>query len=602
MVVKIFITLLLISGLCSSALSEPVRNLAELSDDIIILHTNDVHCGIMDKIGYDGLMLYKKELQKKYKYVLTVDVGDHIQGGTIGLISKGEDIINIMNEIGYDVAILGNHEFDYGVDQLDKCKSKLSCSYICANYCLTKDKKPIYDPYKIIEVGSKKIAFIGVATPQTISKTFLHEILDEDNNIKYDFLTDNNGEELYSTIQKYITEVKEKGANYVIILAHLGNDGDAPYEFTSDGFLANIEGVDAMLDGHTHRVYSQKSKDKNGKNITLCQTGTKLANIGVLKIATDGTITSELISEVPEPNDKTSALSVKRGDINRWVDKDMNDYLGGIEALHADELNEVIGKVDFDMKINADSSGDSKKQISRSEEVSLGDLVADAIRAAGNGEIGLINAGSIRADLFNGEITYGEVLNVLPFSADIIVKEIPGKNILDALELGVMHLPGKSSIFLQVSGISFKVNATFDSSVEVTSDGTFKGVRGERRVYDVKVGNVALDENKKYRISFDNYIAGGGDGFSMFSEFQEIASTSKTDNQAFITYITDDLKGVIPEQYRTSANRIIIETNPNLESDINPGDESELNPDEDSGNLFKTKFWLMMPLLLISLF
>ena len=602
MVVKIFITLLLISGLCSSALSEPVRNLAELSDDIIILHTNDVHCGIMDKIGYDGLMLYKKELKKKYKHVLTVDVGDHIQGGTIGLISKGEDIINIMNEIGYDVAILGNHEFDYGVEQLDKCKSKLNCSYICANYCLTKDKKPIYDPYKIIEVGSKKIAFIGVATPQTISKTFLHEILDEDNNIKYDFLTDNNGQKLYSTIQKYITEVKEKGANYVIILAHLGNEGDAPYEFTSDGFLANIEGVDAMLDGHTHRVYSQKSKDKNGKNITLCQTGTKLANIGVLKIATDGTITSELISEVPEPNDKTSALSVKRGDINRWVDKDMNDYLGGIEALHADELNEVIGKVDFDMKINADSSGDSKKQISRSEEVSLGDLVADAIRAAGNGEIGLINAGSIRADLFNGDITYGEVLDVLPFSADIIVKEIPGKNILDALELGVMHLPGKSSIFLQVSGISFKVNATFDSSVEVTSDGTFKGVRGERRVYDVKVGNAALDENKKYRISFDNYIAGGGDGFSMFSEFQEIASTSKTDNQAFITYITDDLKGVIPEQYRTSANRIIIETNPNLESDINPGDESELNPDEDSGNLFKTKFWLMMPLLLISLF
>jgi len=604
MVVKIFITLLLISGLCSSALSEPVRNLAELSDDIIILHTNDVHCGIMDKIGYDGLMLYKKELQKKYKYVLTVDVGDHIQGGTIGLISKGEDIINIMNEIGYDVAILGNHEFDYGVEQLDKCKSKLNCSYICANYCLTKDKKPIYDPYKIIEVGTKKIAFIGVATPQTISKTFLHEILDETNGnkIKYDFLTDNNGEELYSTIQNYITEVKGKGANYVIILAHLGNDGDAQYEFTSDGFLSHIEGVDAMLDGHTHRVYSKTSKDKTGKDIPLCQTGTKLANIGVLKIAADGTITSELISEVPEPDDKTSALSVKRGDINRWVDKDMNDYLGGIEALHADELNEVIGKVDFDMKINADSSGDSKKQISRSEEVSLGDLVADAIRAAGNGEIGLINAGSIRADLFNGEITYGEVLNVLPFSADIIVKEIPGKNILDALELGVMHLPGKSSIFLQVSGISFKVNATFASSVEVTSDGTFKGVRGERRVYDVKVGNVALDENKKYRISFDNYIAGGGDGFSMFSEFEEIASTSKTDNQAFITYITNDLKGVIPEQYRTSANRIIIETNPNLESDINPGDESELNPGEDSGNLFKTKFWLMMPLLLISLF
>lgn len=585
---KIFICILFISELFSFTLLDPSRNLADLSDDIIILHTNDVHCGIMNKIGYDGLMLYKNELKKKYKYVLTVDVGDHIQGGTIGLISKGEDIITIMNEIGYDVAILGNHEFDYGVEQLDKCKSKLNCGYICANYCLAKDKKPIYDPYKIIEVGDKKIAFIGVATPQTISKSFLHEILDEtnDNKIKYDFLTDNNGKELYNTIQNYITEVKAKGANYVIILAHLGNEGDAQYEYTSDGFLAHIEGVDAMLDGHTHRVYNQTSKDKNGKDVPLCQTGTKLANIGVLKIAADGKITSELISKVPEPEDKANAMSVKRNDIDRWVDKDIYEFLSGIEALHEEELNKVIGKVDFDMMINADSSGDSKKQISRSEEVSLGDLVADAIRAAGKGEIGLINAGSIRADLFEGDITYGEVLNVLPFSTDIIVKEIPGKNILDALELGVMHLPGKSSIFLQVSGISFKVDDTFNSSVEVDSNGMFLGVKGKRRVYDVKVGNEALNETKKYRISFDNYIAGGGDGFTMFQEFEEIESTSKTDNQAFISYITDVLKGVIPEQYRNSSNRIIIKP----------------NPFTDSGNLLQNKIGLMMILLLISLF
>ena len=585
---KIFICILFISELFSFTLLDPSRNLADLSDDIIILHTNDVHCGIMNKIGYDGLMLYKNELKKKYKYVLTVDVGDHIQGGTIGLISKGEDIITIMNEIGYDVAILGNHEFDYGVEQLDKCKSILNCGYICANYCLAKDKKPIYDPYKIIEVGDKKIAFIGVATPQTISKSFLHEILDEtnDNKIKYDFLTDNNGEELYSTIQNYITEVKAKGANYVIILAHLGNEGDAQYEYTSDGFLAHIEGVDAMLDGHTHRVYNQTSKDKNGKDVPLCQTGTKLANIGVLKIAADGKITSELISKVPEPEDKANAMSVKRNDIDRWVDKDIYEFLSGIEALHEEELNKVIGKVDFDMMINADSSGDSKKQISRSEEVSLGDLVADAIRAAGKGEIGLINAGSIRADLFEGDITYGEVLNVLPFSTDIIVKEIPGKNILDALELGVMHLPGKSSIFLQVSGISFKVDDTFNSSVEVDSNGMFLGVKGKRRVYDVKVGNEALNETKKYRISFDNYIAGGGDGFTMFQEFEEIESTSKTDNQAFISYITDVLKGVIPEQYRNSSNRIIIKP----------------NPFTDSGNLLQNQIGLMMILLLISLF
>ena len=197
----------------------------EKSDDIVILHTNDVHCGIMDYIGYDGLMLYKKQLRKKYKYVLTDDIGDHIQGGTIGLLSQGMDIIEIMNKINYDVAILGNHEFDYGIEQLEKCEEKLNCKYISANYCLRKDKKPIYPPYKIVEAGNKKIGFIGVTTPQSLSKTFLHNIVDDDGNMVYDFLTKNDGKELYDTVQKYIDEVRAQGADYIIILAHLGNEG-----------------------------------------------------------------------------------------------------------------------------------------------------------------------------------------------------------------------------------------------------------------------------------------------------------------------------------------------------------------------------------------
>ena len=562
----------------------PPRNLQELSDDIIILHTNDVHCGITDYIGYDGLMLYKNELRKKYKHIITVDVGDHIQGGTIGLISKGEDIITIMNKIEYDVAILGNHEFDYGVDQLEVCKNKLSCGYICANYCLRKTKQPIYDPYKIIEKGDKKIAFIGVATPQTITRTFLHEILDENNNTYYDFLMENNGKELYEKIQGYINEVKSKGADYVIILAHLGNGGDAQYEFTSDGLLANLEGVDAMLDGHTHLVYNQTSKDKNGKNIPLAQTGTKLANIGVLKIATNGEITSELINKVPQPEDETNAFNTSRG----WVDKEMNEMLEAIIDSHSEELNEVIGTVSFDMIINSEPGGSSKTQISRSQEVSLGDLVADAIRDIGKGDICLINAGSIRTDLFEGNITYGDILDVLPFSADIVVKEVPGSVILDALEMGVMFLPSKSSIFPQVSGISYKVDTSFNSSVELDASGKFLGVNGERRIYNVKVGNETLDANKKYRMSFDNYIAGGGDGFDMFSKYEEIESTSNTDNQALITYIKDALNGTIPERYKESQNRIVIEEKK----------EEEIEKMVDNGYILGYKFVLTVILLL----
>ncbi len=438
---------------------------------------------------------------------------------------------------------------------IEVCRNKLNCDYICANYCLTKDKKPIYDPYKIVPAGNKKIAFIGVATPQTLTRTFLHEILDEDNNMKYDILTGNNGQELYTTIQKYIYEVKSQGADYVIILAHMGNGGDAQYEFTGDGLLANLEGVDAMLDGHTHLVYSQTSKDKNGKNIPLAQTGTKLNNIGVLKIATNGVITSELIQSIPTPDDKSNILNTSRG----WVDKEMNEMLEAIVGLHSVELNQIIGTVDFDMIINSEPGGSSKTQISREKEVSLGDLVADAIRDIGKGEISMINEGSIRADLFEGDITYQDVLDVLPFSADIIVKNVPGKTILDALELGMMHLPGKSSIFTQVSGITFDVNVNINSSVELDPSGMFLGVKGKRRVHNVMVGKKRLDLNKKYRVSFDNYIAGGGDGFTMFSPYEEIESTSNTDNQAFITYIKDKLNGKIPEEYRNSSNRIIIQ-------------------------------------------
>ena len=152
----------------------------EKSDDIIILHTNDVHCAVNDNIGYDGLMLYKKELQRKYKNVLTVDAGDHIQGNIIGLLSKGLDIISIMNKIGYDASTIGNHEFDYNIPALKNCSEKLTCGYICANFCYRKNKAKIFKPYKIIPVGNKKLGFIGVVTPQTLTKTYLHSLTDDE--------------------------------------------------------------------------------------------------------------------------------------------------------------------------------------------------------------------------------------------------------------------------------------------------------------------------------------------------------------------------------------------------------------------------------------
>ena len=529
-----------------------------LSDDIIILHTNDVHCGLVDSIGYDGLMLYKKELQMEYKYVLTVDAGDHIQGGAIGFLSKGFDIIDIMNKIGYNVTLLGNHEFDYGIEQLYKCKDRLEYGYISSNFCLRKTKSPIFPPYKIIKVGDKKIGFIGVTTPQTLSKTYLHNIVDENGQMIYDFLNENDGQELYDTVQDYVDQVRSEGAHYVIILSHLGNEGDSLEQFTSKALLSHINNVDAMIDGHTHKIYNTTSNDKDNKPIPLSQTGTKLTHLGMIKIKKDGTITTELLSEIPSPN-HYKGMIVERNGLKRFVDPEMNSYINEIINSHSDELNEKIGYSDFNLIINLDESGDSSKQISRSEESTLCDLVADAIRDIGDGDICMINAGSIRTDLKKGNITLQNILDILPFSADIIIKEVYGSDILDALEFGMKYLPDKTSRFTQVSGISFKVNTRIKSPVVVDNEEMFVKVDGERRVYDVKVGGEKLDMKKKYRMSFDNYIGNGGDGFSMFNKYEEISNVLKTDNEAFAIYIQEKLNGIIPDRYREVQGRIVIE-------------------------------------------
>ena len=524
-----------------------------LSDDIIILHTNDVHCGITDQIGYDGLMLYKKELQKIYNHVLLVDAGDHIQGGIIGLISKGEDIINIMNFVKYDAVTLGNHEFDYKLEQLYKIADKIDAKYICANFCYRKNKTTIFDPYKIIEVGDKKIGFIGVNTPQALTKSYLHSLLDEDGKPIYDFLTEDDGLELANTIQKYIDELRnKKNVDYVFILAHLGIGGDALEQYTSRGLLSNLEGVDAIIDGHTHRKYNETYKDKNGKDVYISQAEFKLSNVGKITIKTDGTIISEMINEIPLIEGYEDYYVDTRGKKERYVDRETYNYMQEIINSHADEFSEYIGYSDFDLNITINT----EPRI-RLEENTLGDLVADAIKYYGNSDISMINAGSIRENLLKGNITYNNILDILPFSANIVVKEVSGIDILDSLEFGMRSLPNRTSRFPQVSGIKFKVDETIKTPVIIDKDEKFVKVEGERRVYDVYVGDQKLDENKIYKIAFDDYLADGGDGYSMFQKYDVTNDTTLADNEVFKRYIVTVLNRKIPDIYRTTQGRII---------------------------------------------
>ena len=556
----------------------------EKSNDIIILHTNDVHCGVQDIIGYDGLMLYKKQLQKKYNNVILVDAGDHIQGGTIGQITNGEAIINIMNKLEYEVATIGDHEFHYGIEQLEKIEKLLDCGYISSNYCFKKNKTSIYPPTKIIEKGGKKIGFIGVATPQTLSKTFLISILDENGENVYDFLTDNHSQELYDRIQQHIDELKKQNCDFIIILGHLGMNGDALEENTSAGLLKNLKSINALVDGHSHKVYSMTSPDEDGKNVILVQTGTKLANIGVLTLHENGTLSHFNLDKVPyDPELADETLNVTRNQVVRHVDKEMNGYINDIYSSFSDKLNEVIGKSDFPLNVfkNASESTDYINLLSGRRENALCNLVTDAMRELGEADVSIMNAGAVPTDIKQGNITYQDIINIMPFSNDVLVKEVTGQTILEALDFGVRSLPDVTTRFPQVSGITFKVDTSINSTVVVDENEVFKKLGDKQRVYDIRVNGEKLDLNKKYTLSSNSFILGGGDGYTMFSDCETVKTAVALDNEAVIKYIKDNLNGTISNKYKTSEGRMIItngKTNENISISLLGFDNLTITP------------------------
>ena len=535
------------------------RKLDELSNDIVIIHLNDVHCGFNDTIGYDGFVLYRKELEKKYKNVIAVDVGDHAQGGVLGAISEGEAVLDILNKIKFDVITLGNHEFDYGIEQLNKLNEKMSPKYISLNTCYRKNKTQLFEPSRMVEAGGKKIGFIGIVTPLTFSKTYLSSLRESDGTAIYNFLS--NKEELYTTIQGEIDKLRSEGANYVILLTHVGMNVE---EYTSNDILSNLNGVDAVLDGHTHKVYNTTSKDKENKDIHIAQTGTKLANIGQLIIKGDGTILSENIAEVPEPDGITDGKQVYRSKANRWVDKEMNEFINDIYKRYENELSTPIGSSDYDFIIRPEESSDSHTIYCRYMECSLGNLIADSFREVVNSDISFVNGGTIRANLLKGHITRKDIIDVMPFFNSVFVKEITGQTILDALEFGVSKLPNSFGGFLQVSGCTYYVNTSFNSTVEIDSDGMFIKVGGQRRVSNVKINGKALNPTEKYNLSASEYILNGGDGFTMFANYPVVNESVFADSDALGYHIKNNLGGEIPSKYQELQNRININKEPDV--------------------------------------
>lgn len=502
---------------------------AAAGKDIVVLYTNDAHCGVEDNLGYQGLVAIKNAMTAAGNAVLLVDNGDAIQGDAIGTLSKGEYLIDIMNEIGYDVATPGNHEFDYGMDQYLAMVEKSNFPWVSANF-VNAEGKAVLPAYVIKEVEGKKIAFVGITTPKTLTSSTPAYFQNEAGEYIYGFMQDETGEKLYATVQAAVDAAKAEGADVVVAMAHLGIEYDCtPY--TSSDVITNTTGIDVLLDGHSHSVIAGDIvKNKDGKDVILTSTGTKLANIGVLTIKADGTITTALAN-----------------------DSGIGDYIDGIQSQFEELLNSVVARSEVDLVIydpNVTASDGSKIRLIRSTETNLGDLCADAYRTISGAEIAFVNGGGIRADIPAGDITYGDIIAVHPYGNEMCVVEATGQEILDALELGARNTPGESGGFQQVSGMTYEIDLNVPSSVQLDENGMFTGVSGEYRVKNVTVGGEPIDLAKTYTLASHNYmIKSAGDGFNMFQDNVLLQDSVMIDNQVLINYIVEKLDGVVGQQY-----------------------------------------------------
>ena len=508
---------------------EPEEPIVEPTGDTIILFTNDVHCGIRDGWGYAGLADLKKTLEAEGNEVILVDAGDHVQGGPIGSLTQGEAIIDIMNFVGYDLATLGNHEFDYGMDQMFALVEQAEYPYVSANFVKVEGNEPVLDAYKIFVANDKKIAFVGLSTPESITKSTPTYFMNEDNTAYvYGFCQDATGEGVYAATQAAIDAARAEGADYVILVGHMGIDEQSS-PWMSTEVIANITGADAFIDGHSHSVIDAvEVADKEGKTVLHGQTGTKLANVGKLTIKADGTLTMEILPASEKVKD----------------DPETDEYIAAIEAEFNELLNSVVAHTDHDLTVNDPDTG---ARAVRKAETNLGDLCADAYRYMFDADIAFVNGGGVRANIPTGDITFQQIINVHPFGNTAVLAEVTGQQILDALEHGSASNPGESGGFLQVAGLKYEIHNYLPANEIVDDQKMWQSNAGldEYRVKNVQVLNKEtgeyepLDLTKKYTLASHNYMLKDmGDGYAMFGANITVLNDSGiADNKVLIDYI-----------------------------------------------------------------
>ena len=521
----------------SMAIGAPAASACWLGDksDVTILYTNDVHTYIdkqSPKLTYAAIADLKQSYQNAGKDVLLVDAGDHVQGTAYGSMDEGASIIKLMNAAGYDVATPGNHEFDYGMDRAKAIMKEADFPYLSCNWVDLRTGLRVLPSVKVFVRGGRRIAFVGVTTPETFTKSTPAYFMDKaQRKYIYDIQGGEDGKKLYDAVQKAIDKAKLL-ADVVIGLGHLGVDPSSS-PWTSEEVIAHTSGFDAFIDGHSHTVMENKQvQDASGKTVTLTQTGSYFANVGEMTIAADGTITTKLI---PTHEGMDAGIAAMQ---TGWVST-VDDMLG-----------EKIAVGDSDFYVSDPATG--KRRI-RSAETNLGDFVADGIYAYFNEveklhcDLAIMNGGGIRADVPAGDWTFKTCKQVSPFGNVACLMSVTGKQIQDALEFAARFAGegGKENGgFLQVAGATYEIHTDIPNTVQTDEKNVWIGsATGTPRVQNVKIYDKAsgsylpLDPGATYALAGMNYtLRNLGDGFAMFDGAELIKDYVSEDYLVMSTY------------------------------------------------------------------
>ena len=545
----------------SMAIGAPAASACWYGDksDVTILYTNDVHTYIdkqSPKLTYAAIADLKQSYQNAGKDVLLVDAGDHVQGTAYGSMDEGASIIKLMNAAGYDVATPGNHEFDYGMDRAKAIMKEADFPYLSCNWVDLRTTLRVLPSVKVFVRGGRRIAFVGVTTPETFTKSTPAYFMDKaQRKYIYDIQGGEDGKKLYDAVQKAIDKAKLL-ADVVIGLGHLGVDPSSS-PWTSEEVIAHTSGFDAFIDGHSHTVMENKQvQDASGKAVTLTQTGSYFANVGEMTIAADGTITTKLIPTHEGMDADIAAMQTS------WVNT-VDDMLG-----------EKIAVGDSDFYVSDPATG--KRRI-RSAETNLGDFVADGIYTYFNEveklhcDVAIMNGGGIRADVPAGDWTFKTCKQVSPFGNVACLMSVTGKQIQDALEFAARFAgaEGKENGgFLQVAGATYEIHTDIPNTVQTDDKNVWIGsATGTPRVQNVKIYDrangtyVPLDENKTYALAGMNYtLRNLGDGFAMFDGAELIKDYVSEDYLVMSTYAMTfggvDAEGL---PHLSSANSVLAE-------------------------------------------